>query len=320
MSEPAVVDEKKVEVEEAGEKEQEEEVVEAPARRNGAIKPSPTKPTPASTTNRSSRGKKTVTMWISIRSKKTKKRRRRIKKDTQTQSLELPPIYLVKRAEGCLLWVVVIGVQQVKGYRHLKPMDAQEKAAKSPPGFVLNAQWNDPIAIHKEVFGYLKASPFSRLILLWNVSQWAEDRFPSRHKPRTTRLNRSESNTTTAAQRVTRAQRATLSKSIILDEVDVQTSKELELDHLNKALLTVKPFNLVRCWRHRFLQYRSPAQALGINDLPEFVFMDLLSTIMIFRAMQKLHTLQAQDDVGLLTRMGRRMVDLLMDSTLTKLH
>lgn len=49
------------------------------------------------------------------------------------------------------------------------------------------------------------------------------------------------------------------------------------------------------------------AQAMGINDLLSFDFMDAPPMETLITAMEQLYTLGALDDEGLLTRLGRRV-------------
>lgn len=48
-------------------------------------------------------------------------------------------------------------------------------------------------------------------------------------------------------------------------------------------------------------------QAMGINDLLSFDFMDAPPMETLITAMEQLYTLGALDDEGLLTRLGRRV-------------
>ena len=48
-------------------------------------------------------------------------------------------------------------------------------------------------------------------------------------------------------------------------------------------------------------------QAMGINDLLAFDFMDAPPMETLITAMEQLYTLGALDDEGLLTRLGRRV-------------
>lgn len=48
-------------------------------------------------------------------------------------------------------------------------------------------------------------------------------------------------------------------------------------------------------------------QAMGINDLLSFDFMDTPPMDTLITAMEQLYTLGALDDEGLLTRLGRRV-------------
>ena len=50
-----------------------------------------------------------------------------------------------------------------------------------------------------------------------------------------------------------------------------------------------------------------PPQAMGINDLLAFDFMDAPPMETLITAMEQLYTLGALDDEGLLTRLGRRV-------------
>ena len=59
-------------------------------------------------------------------------------------------------------------------------------------------------------------------------------------------------------------------------------------------------------------------KAMGINDLLRFDFMDPPPTNTMLEAMETLYALQALDDEGLLTRLGRRMADFPMDPSLAK--
>ena len=59
-------------------------------------------------------------------------------------------------------------------------------------------------------------------------------------------------------------------------------------------------------------------KAMGINDLLRFDFMDPPPTNTMLEAMETLYALQALDDEGLLTRLGRRMADFPMDPPLAK--
>ena len=49
------------------------------------------------------------------------------------------------------------------------------------------------------------------------------------------------------------------------------------------------------------------SQAMGINDLLSFDFMDAPPMETLITAMEQLYTLGALDDEGLLTRLGRRV-------------
>lgn len=51
----------------------------------------------------------------------------------------------------------------------------------------------------------------------------------------------------------------------------------------------------------------SSNQAMGINDLLSFDFMDAPPMETLITAMEQLYTLGALDDEGLLTRLGRRV-------------
>lgn len=53
-----------------------------------------------------------------------------------------------------------------------------------------------------------------------------------------------------------------------------------------------------------------PLQAMGINDLLSFDFMDAPPMETLITAMEQLYTLGALDDEGLLTRLGRRVSQL----------
>lgn len=59
-------------------------------------------------------------------------------------------------------------------------------------------------------------------------------------------------------------------------------------------------------------------KAMGINDLLRFDFMDPPPTNTMLEAMESLYALGALDEDGLLTRLGRRMADFPMDTTLAK--
>ena len=59
-------------------------------------------------------------------------------------------------------------------------------------------------------------------------------------------------------------------------------------------------------------------KAMGINDLLGFDFMDPPPTNTMLTALEELYALQALDDEGLLTRLGRRMADMPMDPGLGK--
>jgi HrpA-like RNA helicase len=50
-------------------------------------------------------------------------------------------------------------------------------------------------------------------------------------------------------------------------------------------------------------------KAMGINDLLSFDFMDAPPMQTLISAMEQLHGLSALDDEGLLTRLGRRVID-----------
>ena len=52
-------------------------------------------------------------------------------------------------------------------------------------------------------------------------------------------------------------------------------------------------------------------KAMGINDLLEFDFMDAPPMQTLVSAMEQLHALSSLDDEGLLTRLGRRVSDIL---------
>lgn len=53
--------------------------------------------------------------------------------------------------------------------------------------------------------------------------------------------------------------------------------------------------------------FSNPSQAMGINDLLSFDFMDAPPMETLITAMEQLYTLGALDDEGLLTRLGRRV-------------
>jgi ATP-dependent RNA helicase DHX8/PRP22 len=59
-------------------------------------------------------------------------------------------------------------------------------------------------------------------------------------------------------------------------------------------------------------------KAIGINDLLHFGFMDPPPTKTMLSALKELYDLSALDDEGLLTRLGRRMVDFPIDPDLSK--
>ena len=54
-------------------------------------------------------------------------------------------------------------------------------------------------------------------------------------------------------------------------------------------------------------------KALGINDLLNFQFMDPPPTPNLVNAMEQLYYLGALDEEGLLTKLGRRMAELLIN-------
>lgn len=59
-----------------------------------------------------------------------------------------------------------------------------------------------------------------------------------------------------------------------------------------------------QCFNLHFLH---SVQAMGINDLLSFDFMDAPPMETLITAMEQLYTLGALDDEGLLTRLGRRV-------------
>uniref|UniRef100_A0A8C9L7D5 ATP-dependent RNA helicase DHX8 n=1 Tax=Pavo cristatus TaxID=9049 RepID=A0A8C9L7D5_PAVCR len=61
------------------------------------------------------------------------------------------------------------------------------------------------------------------------------------------------------------------------------------------------------------------AQAMGINDLLSFDFMDAPPMETLITAMEQLYTLGALDDEGLLTRLGRRMAEFPLEPMLCKM-
>ncbi|KAJ1926647.1 DEAH-box ATP-dependent RNA helicase prp22 [Tieghemiomyces parasiticus] len=60
-------------------------------------------------------------------------------------------------------------------------------------------------------------------------------------------------------------------------------------------------------------------KAMGINDLLHFDFMDPPPVQTLLTALEQLYSLNALDDEGLLTRMGRRMAELPLDPALAKM-
>lgn len=66
----------------------------------------------------------------------------------------------------------------------------------------------------------------------------------------------------------------------------------------------------VRCFPlqcFNFVFSTPSVQAMGINDLLSFDFMDAPPMETLITAMEQLYTLGALDDEGLLTRLGRRV-------------
>ncbi|XP_078231635.1 ATP-dependent RNA helicase DHX8 isoform X4 [Callithrix jacchus] len=61
------------------------------------------------------------------------------------------------------------------------------------------------------------------------------------------------------------------------------------------------------------------SQAMGINDLLSFDFMDAPPMETLITAMEQLYTLGALDDEGLLTRLGRRMAEFPLEPMLCKM-
>jgi len=59
-------------------------------------------------------------------------------------------------------------------------------------------------------------------------------------------------------------------------------------------------------------------KAMGINNLVNFDFMDPPAPASLLQALEELYALQALDQEGLLTRLGRKMADLPMDPALSK--
>ncbi|EGP84568.1 uncharacterized protein MYCGRDRAFT_95942 [Zymoseptoria tritici IPO323] len=66
------------------------------------------------------------------------------------------------------------------------------------------------------------------------------------------------------------------------------------------------------------LRQANRGNAMGINDLLGFDFMDPPPTNTMLTALEELYALSALDDEGLLTRLGRRMADFPMDPALAK--
>jgi pre-mRNA-splicing factor ATP-dependent RNA helicase DHX16 len=60
------------------------------------------------------------------------------------------------------------------------------------------------------------------------------------------------------------------------------------------------------------------AQSLGINDLMNFDFMDPPPAETLLRALEQLYALGALNDLGELTKLGRRMAEFPLDPTLSK--
>ena len=64
---------------------------------------------------------------------------------------------------------------------------------------------------------------------------------------------------------------------------------------------------------------QSPLQAMGINDLLGFDFMDPPPPATLISALEQLYNLGALDEEGLLTRLGRKMAEFPLDPPVSKM-
>uniref|UniRef100_A0A673M1W6 ATP-dependent RNA helicase DHX8 n=1 Tax=Sinocyclocheilus rhinocerous TaxID=307959 RepID=A0A673M1W6_9TELE len=78
-------------------------------------------------------------------------------------------------------------------------------------------------------------------------------------------------------------------------------------------------FGLLKKVRKEALKSFFSNQAMGINDLLSFDFMDAPPMETLITAMEQLYTLGSLDDEGLLTRLGRRMAEFPLEPMLCKM-
>lgn len=95
---------------------------------------------------------------------------------------------------------------------------------------------------------------------------------------------------------------------------------ELQRQNLSSTILTLKvswpSFGLERTEAEA---YRILLQAMGINDLIGFGFLDPPPTPTLLTALEQLYALGALDEEGLLTRLGRKMADFPLEPQLSKM-